>query len=75
MSKKRKRSRNYNLSGSVEIYNITPGHRKATILNFDEPLITEIVERSGSIVTKSPNYDNDDSENRQEEISASRYRI
>ena len=75
MSKKRKRSRNYNLSGSVEICNITPGHRKAMILNFDEPLITEIVERSGSIVIKSPNYDNDDSENQQEEISASRSRI
>ena len=45
------------------------------ILNFDEPLITEIVERSGSIVIKSPNYDNDDSENQQEEISASRSRI
>jgi hypothetical protein len=75
MSKKRKKSRNYNLSGSIEVYNITRGRRKATILNFDEPLITEIVEYSGSIVRKSPNYDNDDPESRKEEISSCGSRI
>ena len=75
MSKKRKKSRNYKLSGSIEVYNITRGRRKATILNLDEPLIIEIMEYSGSIVTKSPNYDNDDSENQQEEISGCGSRI
>jgi hypothetical protein len=70
MSKKRKRSHNYKLSGSVEVYNITRGHRKATILNLDEPMIAEILEYSGSIVIKSPNYDNDEPKVRKEKISS-----
>lgn len=70
MSKKRKRSHNYKLSGSVEVYNITRGQRKATILNLDEPMIAEILEYSGSIVIKSPNYDNDEPKVRKEKISS-----
>jgi hypothetical protein len=57
MSKKRKRNHNYCLSGTIEVYNITRGRRAATILNFDTPIETEIVENSGSIVTKSSIYD------------------
>jgi len=58
MSKKRK-NRNYCLVGTVEIYNITRGHRKTTILNPDELLNAEIIEISGSIVEKKPIYKTD----------------
>jgi|TARA_R110000824_G_scaffold192677_1_gene374935 hypothetical protein len=57
MAKKRNRSKNYDITGVVEVYNITRGKRKATILNFDEPLITEIIEHSGSIVIKRAIYE------------------
>ena len=57
MSKKRKRNRNYCLTGIIEVYNITRGRRSATVLNFDKPIETEIMENSGSIVTKSSIYD------------------
>jgi IS4 transposase len=57
MAKKRNKSKNYDITGIVEVYNITRGRRKATILNFDEPLITEIVEHSGSIVIKRAIYE------------------
>ena len=58
MSKKRK-NRNYCLVATVEICNITRGHRKTTILNPDELLNAEIIEISGSIVEKKPIYKTD----------------
>jgi hypothetical protein len=45
--------------GTVEICNITRGHRKTTILNLDELLNAEIIEISGSIVEKKPIYKTD----------------
>jgi hypothetical protein len=65
MAKKRNRSKNYDITGIVEVYNITRGRRKATILNFDEPFIAEIVEYSGSIVIKRAIYE----ENATKELS------
>ena len=53
MAKKRNKSKNYDITGIVEVINITPGHRKATILNLDERRSVEKTEISGSIVIKT----------------------
>jgi|6_EtaG_2_1085325.scaffolds.fasta_scaffold06363_7 hypothetical protein len=54
--KKRKKSRNYHITGSVEVCHITRGKRKVCILNLNKEVDEEFVENSGSIVTKSPIY-------------------
>jgi aldehyde:ferredoxin oxidoreductase len=57
MSRKKRRNKNYDVSGTVEVYNITKGRRRFSILNFDEPVIIENIEISGSIVTKTSIYE------------------
>lgn len=59
MSRKRRKTRNYDISGTVEVYNITKGRRKATIINLDEKHIVPNLQISGSIVEKSPIYKHD----------------
>ena len=61
MSRKKK-TRNYKVTGTVEVYNITPGQRNFTKLDFDDPKIIENIEYSGSIVIKSSIYDTDATE-------------
>ena len=62
MSKKRRRSRNYDITGVVEVIYLTPGNRKATTLNFDKEEEVKNTQISGSIVTKTPIYEgNEDS--------------
>jgi len=56
MSRKKRKNRNYDICGVIEVINITKGRRKATILNFDVPTTIENIEISGSIVTKTPIY-------------------
>jgi hypothetical protein len=57
MSRKRRKSKNYDICGIIEVVNITKGHRKTRLLNFDEPQINEKLQISGSIESKSANYD------------------
>lgn len=57
MRKKRKKSRDYCVTGIIEVCNITPGRRRTTILNLDEPVNIEILDISGSNAGKSPIYD------------------
>ena len=51
MSRKKRRSRNYDITGIVEVIYLTPGNRKTTLLNFDKDPTVENTEISGSIVT------------------------
>ena len=72
MRKKRKKSRDYCITGIIEVCNITRGRRSATLLNLDEPVNIEILEISGSNVTKSPIYDTtNEKSNEKEEILTS----
>jgi len=59
MAKRKRKTRNYDVSGVVEVVNITKGRRSATFLNLDQEKDIEKIEISGSIVTKSPIYDED----------------
>jgi len=58
MARKKRRNRNYDVSGTIEVVNITKGRRRSTILNLDERYQVENIEISGSIVEKSSIYDN-----------------
>ena len=58
MARKKRRNRNYDVSGTIEVVNITKGRRRTTILNLDERYQVENIEISGSIVKKSSIYDN-----------------
>ena len=60
MSRKKRRSRNYDITGIVEVIYLTPGNRKTTLLNFDKEPTVENTEVSGSIVTKTPIYEGKD---------------
>ena len=60
MSRKKRRSRNYDITGIVEVIYLTPGNRKTTLLNFDKEPTVENTEISGSIVTKMPIYEGTD---------------
>jgi hypothetical protein len=71
MKIKKRRSRNYQLTGSIEICNITPGRRKTTLLHLGSPLQVEIVEISGSIVEKSSIYSRNVKEEDPKEIFSS----
>lgn len=62
MSKKRRRTKNYSVSGTIEVINITKGARQASILNLDEPIPLQKKEISGSIVIKSANYERENTE-------------
>jgi hypothetical protein len=62
MSKKRRRTKNYTVSGTIEVINITKGSRCANILNLDEPIPLQKKEISGSIVIKSANYERESTE-------------
>jgi len=57
MRRKRKKSRDYCVTGIIEVCNITPGRRCTTLLNLDEPVNIEILDISGSNAEKSPIYD------------------
>jgi hypothetical protein len=57
MRRKRKKSRDYCVTGIIEVCNITPGRRRTTLLNLDEPVNIEILDISGSNAGKSPIYD------------------
>jgi hypothetical protein len=57
MRRKRKKSRDYCVTGIIEVCNITPGRRRTTILNLDEPVNIEILDISGSNAGKSSIYD------------------
>ena len=73
MSRKKRRNKNYDVSGTVEVYNITKGRRGSSILNLDEPIIIENIEISGSIVTKTPIYQGDATQTtNKEEVSGER---
>tara|TARA_R110000824_G_scaffold5210_1_gene24211 strand:+ start:759 stop:986 length:228 start_codon:yes stop_codon:yes gene_type:complete len=56
MKRKKRRGRNYQLTGSVEVCNITRGRRNTTLLHLGTRVQVEIVEISGSIVEKSSIY-------------------
>jgi hypothetical protein len=56
MPRKKRKNRNYDICGVVEVINITKGRRKTTILNLDAEITVENIEISGSIVTKTPIY-------------------
>lgn len=71
MNRKKKRNRNYRLTGSIEVCNITRGRRKTTLLHLDTPAQVEIVEISGSIVEKSPIYTRNVTEEVPKEIFSS----
>jgi len=60
MSRKRKKSRDYCLTGVIEVCNITRGRRNISLLDLDKPVNIEILEISGSNVEKSPIYGTDD---------------
>jgi|7_EtaG_2_1085326.scaffolds.fasta_scaffold56260_1 hypothetical protein len=57
MARKRNKSKNYDITGVVEVINITPGHRKAARLNLDDSRVAEKTEISGSIVIKRAIYE------------------
>ena len=57
MSKKRRKSRNYDITGVVEVINITPGRRMCTTLDLDDPILVENTHNSGSIVIKRAIYE------------------
>ena len=59
MAKRKRKTRDYNISGIVEVINITKGRRTTTFLDLDAEKGIKKVEISGSIVTKSPIYDED----------------
>tara|TARA_R100000008_G_scaffold84698_1_gene72776 strand:- start:3236 stop:3454 length:219 start_codon:yes stop_codon:yes gene_type:complete len=67
MSRKKRKSKNYDICGIIEVVNITKGHRKTRLLNFDDPPIEEKVHISGSIAIKSANYDEHATETTQKE--------
>jgi hypothetical protein len=67
MSRKRRKTRNYDISGIIEVINITKGRRKTTIINLNEKPIVPNLQISGSIVQKSPIYKQDVSEASQKE--------
>jgi hypothetical protein len=70
--KKRRKSRNYYVTGSIEVCNITTGRRKVTILQLNKVPAEEIIEYSGSIVTKNPIYNRNITQDEpQEEIFSS----
>ena len=72
MSRKHRKTRNYDISGTVEVYNITKGRRKATIINLDEKPIVPNLQISGSIAQKSPIYKRDVPETgKKEDLSTS----
>jgi len=60
MRRKRKKSRDYCLTGVIEVCNITRGRRNVSLLDLDKPVNIEILEISGSNVEKSSIYDIDD---------------
>ena len=59
MARKKRKNRNYDICGVIEVVNITKGRRKTTILNLDAEITVENIEISGSIVTKTPIYQGD----------------
>ena len=63
MSKKKRRSRNYDITGVVEVIYLTPGSRKTTTLNFDKEEEVKNTQISGSIVTKTPIYEGNEDNN------------
>ena len=56
MARKKRKNRNYDICGVIEVINITKGRRRATVLNLDVDIAIENIEISGSIVTKTPIY-------------------
>tara|TARA_Y100000034_G_scaffold127630_1_gene180708 strand:- start:1158 stop:1394 length:237 start_codon:yes stop_codon:yes gene_type:complete len=67
MSKKKRKSKNYDICGVVEVINITKGRRKTTLLDLDKKAIEPDLQFSGSIVEKSPIYKQDAPNTEQEE--------
>ena len=57
MAKKKRKSKNYDVTGVVEVINITPGRRRTEILDLDNPVVIENMQISGSIVTKRAIYE------------------
>ena len=57
MSRRKRRRKNYDITGVVEVIYLTPGNRKTTLLNFDLEVEVENTQISGSIVTKTPIYE------------------
>jgi hypothetical protein len=60
MSKKRRKSRHYPLTGIIEVCYITRGQRKTCVIDLDSPQPEKIMEFSGSIVEKRPIYEIDE---------------
>ena len=72
MRRIRKKSRDYCVTGVIEVCNITRGRRNISLLDLDNPINVEILEISGSNVEKSPIYDTDNEKPTQKkEISSS----
>ena len=59
MSIKKRKKKNYDICGVIEVINITKGRRQATVLDLNERPVVENLEISGSIVEKSPIYTQD----------------
>jgi hypothetical protein len=71
MSKKKRKSKNYDICGVIEVINITKGRRKTTLLDLDKKAIEPDLQFSGSIVEKSPIYKQDAPNTEQEKSISS----
>ena len=62
MSKKKRRTKSYELNGTIEVVNITKGNRSANEFQIIDGQIVKNITISGSIDIKSANYDTYESE-------------
>ena len=60
MSRNKRKQKYRKITGVVEVFNITKGRRKTTIIDFDNLPIVKNTEISGSIVEKSSIYERND---------------
>tara|TARA_R110000824_G_scaffold507_3_gene3264 strand:- start:444 stop:680 length:237 start_codon:yes stop_codon:yes gene_type:complete len=67
MPRKKHKKKGYDVSGTIEVINITKGRRKVFLLDLDPPRQAQNIEISGSIVEKSPIYKQDVPEDGQKE--------
>jgi|TARA_R110002051_G_scaffold258691_1_gene318021 hypothetical protein len=59
MARKKHKKKGYDVSGTVEVINVTKGRRKVSLLNLNLREPAQNIEISGSIVEKSPIYKQD----------------
>mgnify|MGYP007063833086 CR=1 FL=1 len=68
MARKKHKKKGYDVSGTIEVINITKGRRNASLLNLDPTPPVQNIEISGSIVEKSPIYKQDAPNSEQKEV-------